>query len=60
MLQSMLQVHSETKTQHTLDSGPIQQLRETLETLAKDKHDMQAKLERILKLVPATPAQRGW
>ena len=33
-------------------------MQESLELLAKEKHDMKLKLERVLKLVKAVPQQR--
>jgi len=39
-------------------SEPVEHLQESLELLAKEKHDIKLKLERILKLVKAAPQQR--
>ena len=37
----------------------VARMQESLELLAKEKHDMKLKLERILKLVKAAPAQQN-
>ena len=41
-------------------SGPVEELQEALADMAREKRDLTLKLERVLRLVPATPAQRGW
>ena len=41
-------------------SGPVEELQEALADMAREKRDLTLKLERVLRLVPATSAQRGW
>ena len=40
--------------------GPVEELQEALADMAREKRDLTLKLERVLRLVPATSAQRGW
>mmetsp|Transcript_97706 Transcript_97706/g.142987 ORF Transcript_97706/g.142987 Transcript_97706/m.142987 type:complete len:404 (-) Transcript_97706:918-2129(-) len=39
-------------------SRPVEDLQESLEMMAKEKHELQSKLEKILRLVPASSAQQ--